>query len=104
MICALRYTHRRVYIVTSVLYRRSIVYRDLKPENIIIDTEGFPKLIDFATAKQLIDRTYTLIVTPHYMAPEIIACIGYGFSVDYWALGVVMFELRNGVRAFWRGR
>lgn len=82
------------------LHSRSIVYRDLKPENIIIDSEGYPKLVDFGTAKKIVGRTFTLVGTPHYMAPEVITSQGYGFAVDYWAIGVILFELVCGVLPF----
>ncbi len=45
------------------------------------------KLIDFGTAKEITDRTMTIIGTPHYMAPEIIVGEGYTFAVDYWSIG-----------------
>jgi Serine/threonine protein kinase len=64
------------------LHDRNIVHRDLKPENIMIDDEGYPKLIDFGTAKIVNGRTYTTVGTPHYMAPEIILRNGYGSSID----------------------
>lgn len=74
------------------IHEREILYRDLKPENIMIDQEGFPKLIDFGTAKIVQGRTYTVVGTPHYMAPEVISGKGYGFSADYWCLGVIIYE------------
>jgi cGMP-dependent protein kinase len=89
LVSALRYLHERC-----------IIYRDLKPENIIIDAQGYPKLIDFGTAKQINGRTFTLVGTPHYMAPEVITNQGYGIGVDYWALGVVLYELLCGAVPF----
>jgi len=65
------------------LHERDIIYRDLKPENVMIDDEGYPKLIDFGTAKIVSGRTYTILGTPHYMAPEVIIGKGYGIAVDY---------------------
>mmetsp|Transcript_32647 Transcript_32647/g.56756 ORF Transcript_32647/g.56756 Transcript_32647/m.56756 type:complete len:908 (+) Transcript_32647:2585-5308(+) len=82
------------------LHERSIIYRDLKPENVIIDNEGYPKLIDFGTAKKINGRTFTLVGTPHYMAPEVITSQGYGIAVDYWSLGVILFELLCGAVPF----
>lgn len=74
------------------LHERDIIYRDLKPENVMVDDEGYPKLIDFGTAKIVSSRTYTIIGTPHYMAPEIIIGKGYGVAVDYWSLGIMVYE------------
>jgi len=54
------------------LAEKKIVHRDLKPENVMVDKKGYAKLIDFGTAKIIENRTYTIIGTPHYMAPEAI--------------------------------
>ena len=67
-----------VCLILEHLHDRNIIYRDLKPENIMVDADGFPKLIDFGTAKIVERRTYTIVGTPHYMAPEIILGRGYG--------------------------
>eukprot|EP00362_Geleiidae_sp_MMETSP1317_P000988 CAMPEP_0201281350 /NCGR_PEP_ID=MMETSP1317-20130820/2474_1 /ASSEMBLY_ACC=CAM_ASM_000770 /TAXON_ID=187299 /ORGANISM="Undescribed Undescribed, Strain Undescribed" /LENGTH=102 /DNA_ID=CAMNT_0047590961 /DNA_START=235 /DNA_END=543 /DNA_ORIENTATION=+ len=58
----------------------------------MIDEDGYLKLIDFGTAKIIRGRTYTQVGTPHYMAPEIIMGLGYGFAVDWWALGCILYE------------
>lgn len=78
------------------LHEREIIYRDLKPENIVVDEDGYPKLIDFGTAKFLKGRTFTIVGTPHYMAPEVITGHGYSLSADYWSLGVVTYEFLYG--------
>ncbi|CAG9311323.1 PKG_8 [Blepharisma stoltei] len=74
------------------LHERELIYRDLKPENVMIDEEGYPKLIDFGTAKFVHGRTYTTVGTPHYMAPEIIVGSGYSALVDWWSLGIMVYE------------
>ena len=53
---------------------------------------GYLKLIDFGTAKEIIDRTNTIIGTPHYMAPEVILGEGYSFQIDIWSIAICMFE------------
>jgi cGMP-dependent protein kinase len=80
-------------ILLQYLHERDIIYRDLKPENIMVDTSGFIKLIDFGAAKTLQGRTFTLVGTPHYMAPEVIVGKGYNKSADLWSLGVCLYEL-----------
>ena len=74
------------------LAQKNIVHRDLKPENVMVDNNGYAKLIDFGTAKILKNRTYTIVGTPHYMAPEVIRGKGYSVSVDLWSIGVILYE------------
>jgi cGMP-dependent protein kinase len=81
-----------IILAVEHIHSRGIVYRDLKPENILIDNEGYPVLIDFGVSKLVQERTYTLIGTPHYMAPEIVQGAGYSFSCDCWSLGVLLYE------------
>lgn len=80
-------------VIFQHLHDRDILYRDLKPENIVVDDEGYLRLIDFGTAKIVNGRTYTIVGTPHYMAPEVILRKGYGVSADYWSLGILLYEL-----------
>ena len=78
------------------LHERDIIYRDLKPENVMVDEDGYPKLIDFGIAKIVRERTYTVVGTPHYMAPEVIIGKGYGLSADYWSIGIMLYEFMYG--------
>lgn len=81
------------------LHTNNIIYRDIKPENIMVDEKGYLRLIDMGTAKFLKGkggRTYTIIGTPHYMAPEILTGKGYTFSVDLWSIGVCLYEFMCG--------
>ena len=91
----------RFYIGTLILcieylHMKNIIYRDLKPENVMVESTGYLKLIDMGTAKRLKAgngfRTFTIIGTPHYMAPEVMKGKGYTFAVDIWTLGVVLYE------------
>lgn len=72
----------------SYLHERNIIYRDIKPENIMVGKDGYIKMIDFGTAKEVVNgRTTTIIGTPHYMAPEMVTGKGYSCAVDIWSVG-----------------
>lgn len=89
--------------VTSIfeyLHSKNVIYRDLKPENLLIATDGYLKLADFGFAKILSGRTYTLCGTPEYLAPEILLNKGYGKAVDWWTLGVLIYEMIAGIDPF----
>jgi len=78
------------------MHSMNIVYRDLKPENLLVNADGYLKLTDFGFAKVVTNRTYTVCGTPEYIAPEILLNKGHGKPVDWWALGVLIFEMVHG--------
>ncbi len=78
----------------------NVIYRDLKPENLLIDTQGYLKLTDFGFAKIIEGRTYTLCGTPEYLAPEILTNKGHGKGVDWWTVGVIIYEMIAGIDPF----
>ena len=84
-------------LAVEYLHSKNIVYRDLKPENAVVNKKGYLTMIDMGTAKVLNEetgyRTFTIIGTPHYMAPEVVEGKGYSFSVDIWALGIMLYEM-----------
>lgn len=81
-----------IILILEYVHSLNIIYRDLKPENIVVDYDGYPKLIDFGISKIVDGRTYTVVGTPHYMAPEVINGKGYGINSDYWSLGIMIYE------------
>eukprot|EP01067_Filipodium_phascolosomae_P007546 Filipodium_phascolosomae@DN608_c0_g1_i1.p1 len=89
--------------ITSIfeyLHSKSIVYRDLKPENILLCADGYLKLTDFGFAKFIEFRTYTLCGTPEYIAPEVLLNKGHSKPVDWWTLGILIYEMIVGYPPF----
>jgi protein kinase A len=82
------------------LHAKDIVYRDLKPENIMMGEDGYLKMIDFGFAKVVTKRTFTICGTPEYIAPEILLNQGHGKPVDWWCLGVLVYEMLAGFPPF----
>lgn len=81
--------------------QRHVAYRDLKLENVLIDASGYCVIVDLGFAKVVHDKTYTLVGTPEYLAPEIIMSKGHDKAVDYWAFGVLTYELLVGYSPFY---
>ena len=91
----------QVILGLEYMHNLGIVYRDLKPENILIDKDGYLKITDFGFCKKIDEtRTYTLCGTPEYLTPEIILSQGYNKSVDWWSMGILIFEMAAGYPPF----
>jgi cGMP-dependent protein kinase len=82
------------------LHALNFVYRDLKPENLLLDVRGYLKISDFGFCKKVYGHTWTMCGTPEYMAPEIIRNVGYGKEVDWWAFGILVYEMLIGYSPF----
>jgi len=99
--------HARFYSASVVsafqyLHQKGIVYRDLKPENLVLDEHGRLKVCDLGFAKhvEVTEKTYTFCGSLGYLAPEIINKSGHSHAVDWWALGILIFELMAGYPCF----
>uniref|UniRef100_A0A8C5EP68 Protein kinase C n=1 Tax=Gouania willdenowi TaxID=441366 RepID=A0A8C5EP68_GOUWI len=98
-----RFYASEICIALNFLHEKGIIYRDLKLDNVLLDHDGHIKITDYGMCKEGIrpgDTTSTFCGTPNYIAPEILRGEDYGFSVDWWALGVLMFEMMAGRSPF----
>ena len=91
-----RFYTAQVTAMFEYMHGMDIIYRDLKPENLLVSGDGYLKLTDFGFAKIVKGRTYTLCGTPEYIAPEILLNKGHGKPVDWWALGILIYEMNHG--------
>lgn len=92
-----RFHSAEIVLALEYLHQNNIVYRDLKLNNVILDQAGHCKLIDFGMSKKLDERnqmrTNTFCGTVYYLSPEILRGDAYAYSVDWWSLGVMMYEM-----------
>jgi serine/threonine protein kinase len=89
-----------VILAIAHLHNKEIAYRDMKPENCLIDKEGYPKVVDFGFAKSIQGKSFTLCGTPEYLAPELVLGRGHNKAVDYWAFGILIYEMIAGYSPF----
>lgn len=89
-----RFYISEIILALDYLHRNKIIFRDIKPENILLDRDGHVKITDFGLAKNMgqSDLTYTICGTPEYLAPEILLKNGYTKCIDWWTVGVLLYE------------
>ena len=94
---AARFYTSSLTLALQHIHQLEFVYRDLKPENILLDGRGYIKLCDFGFAKKIaLERTFTQCGTPDYVAPEMLMGQGVNQACDWWALGVLLYEMVRG--------
>lgn len=92
-----------VVLGLQYLHENNIIYRDLKLDNLLLDTDGYVKIADFGLCKEGMgwgDRTGTFCGTPEFLAPEVLTETSYTRAVDWWGLGVLIFEMLVGESPF----
>ncbi|EFN84927.1 RAC serine/threonine-protein kinase [Harpegnathos saltator] len=99
-----RFYGAEIISALGYLHSQGIIYRDLKLENLLLDKDGHIKIADFGLCKE--DITYgrttkTFCGTPEYLAPEVLEDNDYGRAVDWWGVGVVMYEMMCGRLPFY---
>ena len=93
-----------VLLAIEYLHKNGIIYRDLKPENILLDIDGHVRLADFGLSKadmKLNKLTHSFCGSPEYMSPEMLEQVGYSMSIDYYSLGVLIYEMLFGLPPYY---
>lgn len=93
-----------IILALEDLHKRDIIFRDLKPDNIVFDEDGHSLLTDFGLSKEGIvtnSQTRSFCGSPAYLAPEMLKRAGHGKSVDWYLLGVLLYEMLVGIPPYY---
>ncbi|OQR84605.1 cAMP-dependent protein kinase catalytic subunit alpha [Achlya hypogyna] len=100
---AVRFYAACIVLALEYLHAQGTIYRDLKLENLVLDSLGYPKVLDFGFAKPdgVATRNGTMCGSVEYMAPEIVSRNGHDHRADVWSFGVLLYELCLGATPFY---
>ena len=88
-------------IALDYIHANNVIHRDIKPENLVLDEKGYVRITDFGIAKENCpDNSSETSGTPGYMSPEVMKGRNHSFEVDFFAIGVIVYEFMNGKRPY----